>query len=108
MKRTYRQTTQCMSFNRALLPMPIVILQKLRIQPGKANYAGYWQLYCPFHKSGHEQHPSLNLHTVQGHFRCHACGAKGGDILSFYMQVTGKRFSDAAKELGAWRNTDEK
>jgi hypothetical protein len=89
-------------FNRSALPMPIAVLTKLGIKPGKANQGGFWSLRCPFHKNGKELKPSLNLQQVQGYYRCHACGAKGGDILSFYMDVTGKHFVAAAYELGAW------
>jgi DNA primase len=91
-----------MPFNRYSLPMPIAVLAKLGIKPGKANRGGFWVLRCPFHKDGKETHPSLNLQQVQGYYRCHACGAKGGNILSFYMGMTGKRFVDAARELGVW------
>lgn len=89
-------------FNRSLLPMPIVVLQRFGIKPGKANRGGYWILCCPFHKDGKEKNPSLHLQQVKGNYRCHACGIKGGDILSFYRAVTGKSFKDAAQELGAW------
>ena len=37
-----------------------------------------------------------------GAFRCMVCGAKGGDVLAFYMLRHGLRFIDAAKALGAW------
>ena len=91
-------------FNRAALPTPAVVLRKLDITPqGTVNHAGYFVLCCPLHKDGQEQHPSLNLHTTSGHYKCHACGAHGGDALAFYMAVTGKSFADAARDLGAWR-----
>ena len=91
-------------FNRSALPAPAVVLRKLDITPpGSANSAGYFLLRCPFHKNGQEQHSSLNLHAVSGHYRCHACGAVGGDVLAFYMALTGKGFADASRDLGAWR-----
>jgi hypothetical protein len=31
-----------------------------------------------------------------------ACGAKGGDVLAFHMQLNGLGFIAAAKSLGAW------
>ena len=31
-----------------------------------------------------------------------ACDAKGGDALSYHMQITGMEFVDAAKAMGAW------
>lgn len=91
-------------FNREALPTPAVVLRKLSITlSSKVNPAGYWTLRCPFHKGGQEDHPSLNIHAANGHYKCHACGAKGGDTLAFYMAVTGKHFADAARDLGAWR-----
>lgn len=89
-------------FNRLRLPHPIDVLHQLDFYAEKANAKGYLKLRCPFHKDGNEQTPSLNMHKTDGHYRCHACGAKGGDILAFYMNVTGKSFTKSAKELGAW------
>jgi hypothetical protein len=89
-------------FNRDCLPEPMAVLKLLGINPKKNNPAGYMALCCPFHAGGQEKNPSLNLHVQDGHYRCHACGAKGGDILAFYMAVTGMKFSEAAKSLGAW------
>jgi hypothetical protein len=42
----------------------------------------------------------VNIQT--GSFRCMACGASGGDVLAYEMQLTGGEFVDAAKSLGAW------
>lgn len=94
-------------FNRAKLPEPALILTKLGKTPTKCNHQGYLVLCCPFHKSGKEENPSLNLHSVTGHYKCHSCGEKGSSILDFYMKVTGKPFKDAAKDLGAWEGRDE-
>ena len=88
-------------FDRKLLPSPLAILNLVGMKPGKTNPAGYWILRCPFHKNGQEKHPSLNLHSQNGHYRCHSCGAKG-DILAFYMALTGKTFLESVKSLGAW------
>jgi hypothetical protein len=91
-------------FNRALLPAPISVLTQCGISPGKINQRGYWQFCCPFHKEGEELNPSFNLHHLNGNYRCHACGIKGGDILDFYMRTTGRKFIDASIALGAWEN----
>jgi hypothetical protein len=88
-------------FVRALLPSPISVLTRLGIHPKKMNPKGYWILSCPFHKEGKEKNPSLNLHQTKGNFRCHSCGAKGGDILAFFMVFTNTSFIEAARELGA-------
>lgn len=89
-------------FDKSLLPMPISVLVRLGIKPGSANRAGYWLVKCPLHKGGKEQHASLSIHQVKGNFRCFACGAHGGDVLSLWMRHTGKPFKQAAMELGAW------
>jgi len=88
-------------FKREKLPYPIGVLCFLGIKPGKANRRGYWIIRCPFHKNGQERKPSLNLLQVNGNYLCHACGAKGGDILDFFMKVTGKSFINAIETLGA-------
>jgi len=89
-------------FNRSRLPNPIDVLHQLDIITEKANSKGYLKLRCPFHKDGNEKTPSLNLHKTTGHYRCHACGTKGTDILAFYMGITDKSFVEAAKDLGVW------
>jgi hypothetical protein len=89
-------------FNKSKLPMPVVILARIGIKPKAANSNGYWQIRCPLHKDGHEQNASLSIHQVDGNFRCFACGAHGGDVLAFWMQLTCKSFKQAAQELGAW------
>ena len=83
------------------LPAPAKILDSLGI---KYHQKGEWlHVYCPFHKNGQEKNPSLNLQTEIGYYKCHACGAKGGDVLAFYMAITGKRFIESVRELVAWR-----
>jgi len=101
-KTESRYNAKAGKFNRRKLPAPIAVLYQLNIQTGRVNQGGYWVIRCPFHKGGAEQHPSLNLHQVNGNYLCHACGAKGGDILAFFRQVTGVNFVEAAKRLGAW------
>lgn len=95
-------------FNRLNLPEPILVIHQLGLEIEKTNSKGYFQLRCPFHKKGNEKTPSLNLHKISGHYRCYACNAKGGDILAFYINITGKSFVIAAKELGAWEITHDK
>lgn len=91
-------------FDRLQLPPPDMVLHGLGITLGKTNTKGYWVLHCPVHKNGQEQHPSLNLHSVTGHYRCHACGIKGRDILAFYRTVTGKTLMEAVQELTILEN----
>lgn len=89
-------------FNKRKLPYPIQVLTMLGIHRGKINRKDYFVIICPFHKNGQEIHPSLNVHQDDGHYLCHACGERGGDILDFYMLATGFDFVTAAKRLGAW------
>ncbi|MFA6058602.1 MAG: CHC2 zinc finger domain-containing protein [Taibaiella sp.] len=86
-------------FNPSRLPMPIIVLDIFGEKVKKANRGGYWKVHCPFHD---DSNPSLHIHQVSGHFRCHACGAKSGNILAYYMKKTGESFVEAAKSLGAW------
>ncbi len=90
-------------FNKAALPAPAAVLARMGIKPGRANAGGYMQIACPFHKAGEEKNASLSMHNERGNFKCFACGAHGGDVLSFWMQHTGQAFKQAAMELGAWK-----
>ncbi len=65
------------------------------------NGGGEWKsALCPFHK---DTKPSLRIRIDSGGFRCMACGAHGGDVLSFHMQLYHLPFVKAAKDLAAWR-----
>lgn len=103
-QRHYRQSSEHKQdrFKKENLPLPIDVLRWLGITVSKTNNSEYLSIFCPFHKNGQENTPSLNIHKGRGNYRCHACGAKGGDILAFYMSVKRKDFIQAAKDLGAW------
>jgi DNA primase len=88
-----------LTFPHRRLPQPVQVLKKLGLPLRNANRQGYWVLPCPFHKDGNEKNPSLNVHATDGHYRCHACGAKGRDIVSFYMRKTGKNWIHALNDL---------
>ena len=65
---------------------------------------GAWRdAVCPFHE---DTKPSLRVRAETGAFRCMVCGEHGGDILSFHMKRTGLQFVQAAKDLGAWIETN--
>ncbi len=67
----------------------------------KLTGGGEWKnALSPFHD---DRKPSLRVRLDTGGFRCMACGAHGGDVLSFHMQRYGLGFIAAAKQLGAWR-----
>jgi DNA primase len=37
---------------------------------------------------------------TDGHFRCHACGVKGGDVIALHRLATGLGFVEAVHDLG--------
>lgn len=91
------------SFVRALLPSPEEYYggQLLRFK----NHSGTWrQALCVFHE---EKNASLSVNLETGGYICHACGAKGGDVLDFHRQRYALRFTDAAQALGAWEGQRE-
>ena len=56
---------------------------------------------CPFHADNHTG--SFRVNAVTGAFTCFACGAKGGDIISFTMLQYELPFNDALQQLAdAW------
>lgn len=83
--------------NRALLPNPIEYLKAQGMSP---KGSGLWRdLVCPFHD---DTSPSLRINSDKGGFKCMACGAKGGDVIAFHMQLKSIGFVEACKQLGAW------
>jgi DNA primase len=71
-----------------------------RDQQIKLIGGGEWRTAsCPFHR---DDKPSLRVHLISGGFRCHACGAHGGDVLEFHRLRYGLGFIEAARQLGAW------
>lgn len=85
-------------FKRASLPSTYVYLNQIIKLPYKGN--GSWvTAVCPFHD---DTSPSLRINLEKGAFACMACGAKGGDVLAFHMQLRGLSFIKAARDLGAW------
>jgi hypothetical protein len=85
--------------DRASLPSPARYLAGHGLLTGKPR--GEWvSIRCPVHKGGDERNPSMRVSLVDGHFRCHACGAKGGDIVSLHRLATGLGFRDAVHDLG--------
>jgi hypothetical protein len=96
---THRPGAARKSLDRDSLPAPLRYL----IERGllKHRPKGEWAaITCPAHKGGTEKNPSLNVSMIDGHFRCMACGAKGGDILALHRLITGMGFVEAARDLG--------
>ena len=87
------------SLDRGSLPTPLRYLSEQGLLKRKPR-AEWALITCPAHKGGEEKNPSLGVSLVDGHFRCHACGARGGDIISLHRLVTGMGFRDAVLDLG--------
>jgi DNA primase len=81
------------------LPTPLHYLTKRDLL--KQSPRGEWAVItCPSHKGGAEKTPSLSVSLVDGHFRCFACGAAGGDVVALHRLITGQKFVDAVRDLG--------
>ena len=65
----------------------------------RLNGSGWVSAKCPFHD---DKSPSLGVNLEHGGYRCHCCGASGGDVLAFHMARYGLSFRAAAEALGAW------
>ena len=56
---------------------------------------------CPFHDDAHKG--NFRVNTSTGAFCCFACGAKGGDVITFTQLRHGLSFPDALKAIAdAW------
>lgn len=87
------------ALDRGSLPTPLQYLTERRLLTRKPR--GEWAaICCPAHKGGAERNPSLRVSQIDGHYCCHACGVKGGDIVALHRLITGVSFLDAVRELG--------
>lgn len=87
------------ALDRPSLPDPLHYLTEHGLLARKPH--GRWvAIRCPAHKGGAEKNPSLRVNLLDGHFRCMACGVKGGDILALHRLITGLGFRDAVNDLG--------
>lgn len=87
------------ALDRGSLPTPLHYLAERNLL--SAKHRGLWAaIRCPAHKSGTEDHPSLRVSVADGHFKCMACGAKGGDIVALHRLITGLGFRDAVRDMG--------
>ena len=87
------------TLDRASLPAPLQYLTDRGLFKGK--HRGQWvAIKCPAHKAGAEDHPSLVVSVADGHFKCMACGAKGGDVIALHRLITGLGFRDSVRDLG--------
>ena len=93
--------TSCSSFDRSALPPARTFYED---ECGKLSRPsrGWARARCPIHGGDNPTAFSVNLEN--GGFFCHACGAKGGDLVAYVMQRDKLDFPSACKQLGAWRN----
>src|SRR5262249_44774056 len=56
-----------------------------------------WKGLCPFHQ---EKTPSFHVSPARHSFYCFGCQKKG-DVFSFLMELGGKGFTEAVRELAA-------
>ncbi len=61
----------------------------------RSGSGGRWIGLCPFHQ---EKTPSFSVNQTRQFFKCFGCG-KGGDALSFVMEIDGLTFPEALKLL---------
>jgi len=87
------------TLDRASLPTPLAYLEQRQLL--KRRPRGEWvSIPCPAHKGGAESNPSLRVSLLDAHFRCMACGVRGGDIIALHRLLTGASFAQAVSELG--------
>ena len=92
-----KEKKQARFSNTTELISPLAMLEMLSI---RYQHAGLrLAVYCPFHKNGEERNPSLSMDTHDGHYKCFACGKKGGDVIAFYRAVTRAGFAEALQTL---------
>lgn len=97
--RAAQPMTRSGELDRASIPSPRAYLMQRDMLVSKPR--GEWALIrCPVHKGGEERNPSMSVSLADGHFACHACGAKGGDVVALHRLVTGSGFRDAVRDLG--------
>ena len=98
-RRLFAQPKQSGRLDRSALPAPARYLSEHGLLSAKPR--GEWaSIRCPAHKGGDEAHASMRVSLVDGHFRCMACGAKGGDIIALHRLRTGAGFREAVFDLG--------
>lgn len=89
----------CKTLDRATLPTPTRYLTDRGLLK-RTPRGGWAAISCPVHKGGNESKASLRVNLADGHFKCMACGASGGDIIALHRLIAGVGFIDAVRELG--------
>lgn len=87
------------TLNRDSLPSPTTFLRERGLL-AKAPRGEWVSITCPVHAGGKESNPSMRVNLIDGHFKCMACGAKGGDVIALHRLITGANFMAAVLDLG--------
>ncbi len=78
---------------KAAIDIVAVISEYVHLNKRGRSYVGL----CPFHK---EKTPSFNVDSHKQTYKCFGCD-KGGDAISFVMEMKGLSFLEAVQELAA-------
>lgn len=89
-----------MSFQRHLLPSALSYFEEQGLKITGPKTGKWFTTECRFHGGS----DSMRVHQATGGWVCMACGVKGGDLISYEMELTGDDFIPVAKRLGAWTN----
>lgn len=88
-----------MGLDRTLLPEPLNYYEDTAGLTFRERRGKWRTTSCAFHGGS----DSMRINTATGAWVCMAgCGASGGDVLAYQMDITGEEFITAAKALGAW------
>ena len=87
-----------MTFDRSRLPEPSQFYESEGLKLTGPKSSKWRTTQCHFHKGS----DSMRVNISNGAFKCMNCQVGGGDVLSYYMQLHGDDFVQAAKKLGAW------
>ena len=95
--KPFSAANQC-GIPRNWLPSPFHYYK--RIFPGFTSGSGWTNVRCCFHN---DRNPSLSINLKSGGFFCHACGAKGGDLIAFTQLHKGIGFRESVSHLIAFK-----
>lgn len=87
-----------MTFDRNRMPDPQAFFAEEGLNLVGPRHARWRTTRCTFHGGS----DSMRVNVATGGWVCMACGAKGGDVLSYRMQAHDEDFRTAAMALGAW------
>ncbi len=87
-----------MSLQRIFLPDPLEYFESQSLKITGSRSSKWFTTECRLHGGS----DSMRVHRSSGGRVCTSCGAKGGDVIAYEMQLTGDEFIDVAKRLGVW------